>query len=78
MHVYLQRILYHLSFHKLALGAHFLSFVCISKTFLQDCALAFDLFPHQENTPSPVCLSKTPSTSTDFPKNPYVSTSVPS
>jgi hypothetical protein len=36
---------------------------CFSKTFFHEC-------PLKENTPSCVCLSKTPSDTTDFPKNP--------
>jgi hypothetical protein len=46
-----------------------LSHACFSKTSFHLCLL-------QENTPSCVCPSKIPSDTTDFPKNPEVSTSV--
>jgi hypothetical protein len=45
------------------------------KTFLRESALAFHLYPLQENTLSHFCPSKTPFNTTDFPKNPKVSTS---
>lgn len=44
-----------------------LSRVCFSKTSSRLC-------PRQENTPSRLCQSKTPSDPTDFPKKPHVST----
>jgi hypothetical protein len=42
----------------------------VSKAFLQESTLAFHLCPLQENTPSQVSASKTPSNTTDFQKNP--------
>ena len=46
--------------------------VCFSKALLQESALVKHPFlcPLQENTPSGVCPSKTPSNTTDFPKYP--------
>jgi hypothetical protein len=43
--------------------------------FLHESALAFHLYLLQQTTPSCVCPSKTPSNTTDFPKNTYISTS---
>ena len=43
--------------------------------FLHESAVAFHLCPLQETSPSRVYRSKTPSDTTDFPKNPEVSTS---
>ena len=46
-----------------------LSHACFSRT-------SSLLYPLQENTPSHVCPSKTPSDTTDFPKKPEISTSL--
>jgi hypothetical protein len=46
------------------------------KYFLIKSALAFHLCPLQEDDPSHVYPSKTPPHTTDFPKNPQVSTSI--
>ena len=52
-----------------------LSCPCFRAMSLHESALAFHLCPLQENTPLCICSSKTPSNSTDFSKNPKVSTS---
>ena len=59
-----------------ALTKHPLSCVCFSDVFLHKSVLAFHLCPIQENTPSRVCRSKTPSNTSVSLNNPYVSTSV--
>jgi hypothetical protein len=66
---------HHVSFHMLALAEHPFSSVCFSQMFLHESALIFHPCPLQENTPSDVYPSKTPSSITEFPKNPQVSTS---
>ena len=57
------------SFHVFALAEYPRSCVCSSETFLHESALVFHLYPLQENTPSDVCPSKTPSYTTESPKN---------
>ena len=43
---------------------------CFSQMFIHESALAFHLCPLQQNIPSRVCPSKTPSNTTDFAKKP--------
>jgi hypothetical protein len=61
--------LHHVSFHVFALAASPFTCVCFSEMFLHKSALVLHLCPFQENAPSHVCPSKTPSNTTDFPKN---------
>jgi hypothetical protein len=63
----------HILFHVLALVEHPSSCDCFSEMFLHKSALVFHLCPHQENTPSRVCPSKTPSKTIDYPENPLPS-----
>ena len=55
-------------------SSHVLSLTCFSKTPFLLCLLSAGLL--QRNVPSPMCSDKIPSDTTDFPKNPYVSTSM--
>ena len=68
-------------------SSHVLSHACFSRTSSLLCLLQQNrsfksllslshLCPLKQNVPSCVCLSKTPSDPTDFPKNPQISASV--